>query len=205
MTVALGIKIGNDILRVINGNAKFPMANCWFTYTRDPDRRKFWPIFQTMRATHAERVKHQCPRESPTGEAKSVTLVGWNHHNDPAMKASNQPGGSLQLDGEFLEERMTEHGRLHDLFQERVASNTPYTTKELLKDARKLLELDLILLVGSDLTWNKTERGVAPRTDASQTSALIRPPQPASGGRVNSDEDGDEDSEDNDDDNDQDY
>ena len=62
-----------------------------------------------MRATHAERVKNQCPRESPTGEAMSVTLVGWNHHNDPAMKASDQPGGSLQIDGEFLEARMTEH------------------------------------------------------------------------------------------------
>ena len=62
------------------------------------------------------------------------------------------------------------------------------------------MELDLILLVGSDLPWDKTLRGVAPRTDASQTSALIRPPQAASGGGVNNDEDGDEDSEDNDDD-----
>ena len=87
---------------------------------------------------------------------------------------------------------------MHDLFQERVASKTPYITKELLKDARKLLELDLILLVGSDLTWDKTQRGVDPRTQAA--SALIRPPQAASGGGVNDDKDGDEDSEDNDDD-----
>ena len=123
-----------------------------------------------MRATHAERVKNQCPRESPTGERMDVTLEGWNHHNDPAMKKSDQPGGSLKVDGEFQNEHMTEHGRLHDLFQERMASKTPYTTKDLLKDARNLLELDLILLVGSDLTWNKTERGVAPRTDASQVS-----------------------------------
>ena len=64
-----------------------------------------------MRATHAERVNHQCPRKSPTGEIIDVTLEGWNHHNDPAMKASNQPGGSLQIDGEFLEERMTEKKR----------------------------------------------------------------------------------------------
>ncbi len=75
-----------------------------------------------------------------------VTLEGWNHHNDPAMKKSDQPGGSLKVDGEFQNERMTEHGRLHDLFQERMASKTPYTTKDLLKDARNLLELDLILL-----------------------------------------------------------
>ena len=107
------------------------------------------------------------------------------------MKASNQPGGSLRIDGEFMEERMIEHGRLHNLFKERVASKTPYITKELLKDARNLLELDLILLVGSDLTWDKTQRvgGVAPRTNASQTRALIRPPQAASGGGVNNDED----------------
>ena len=131
-----------------------------------------------------------------------VTLEGWNHHNDPAMKKSDQPGGSLKVDGEFQKERMTENKRLHDLFQARVASKTPYLTKELLKDAQKLLELDLILLVGSDLTWNKTERGVAPRTDASQsqTSALIRAPTAASGGGVNDDEDSDEGSEDNDDD-----
>ena len=128
-----------------------------------------------------------------------VTLEGWNHHNDPAMKASNQPGGSLHIDGEFQEERMTEHKRLHDLFQDRVASKTPYLTKELLKDARNLLELDLILLVGSDLTWDKPQR-VARRTDEPQTGALIRPPQAASGGGVNNDEDSDEGSEDNDDD-----
>ena len=79
-----------------------------------------------------------------------------------------------------------------------MASKTPYITKELLKDARKLLELDLILLVGSDWTWDKTQRGVDPRTQAA--SALIRPPQAASGGGVNDDKDGDEDSEDNDDD-----
>ena len=135
MTVALGIKIGNDILRVINGNAKSPLANCWFSSSRDPHRKKIWTIFQTIRATHAERVNRQCPRESPTGESMSVTLVGWNHHNDPAMKASNQPGGSRQIDRECLEEHLTEHGRLHDLFQERVASKTLYITKEPLKDA----------------------------------------------------------------------
>ncbi len=36
-----------------------------------------------------------------------------------ASDLSNQTGGSLQIDGEFLEERMTERERLHDLFQER--------------------------------------------------------------------------------------
>ena len=76
----------------------------------------------------------------------SVTLVGWNHHNDPAIKASNQPGGSLQIDGEFLEERMTEHKRLHDLFQERVASKTPYTTKELFEGCSEAIG------IGPDLT-----------------------------------------------------
>ena len=76
MTVALGIKIGNDLLRTINGNAKLPLASCWFTNTRESERRKFWPIFQTMRETHEERVKHQCPQELPAGELIRDTLVG---------------------------------------------------------------------------------------------------------------------------------
>lgn len=84
----------------------WPIVGLQAQGTRETDRKRFSLAFKTMRETHEKRVRNQCPREPPTGEVVCVTLVGWNRHNNPAMKASNQPGGSLRVYGEFLDESM---------------------------------------------------------------------------------------------------
>ncbi len=65
-------------------------------------REQHWP-------THAERVKNQCPRESPSGELQSVSPVGRSHHDDPSLRAVDKAGGSLRCDRAFLDKHMAEH------------------------------------------------------------------------------------------------
>ena len=137
-----------------------------------------------FRKTQPERVKNQLPRESPTGEFQEVTLKGWNHHENPDLVKHDKPGGSLKCDGEFLEKRMREYDRLHALYKKRSASPSfKYNQQQDLKDLRALLELDLILLVGSDLTWDKPELGTA--------AALIK--APCAGGEEGQGDDDDDD------------
>jgi hypothetical protein len=62
-----------------------------------------------MRATHAERVKYQRTRNSPTGEIQSITLVGFNDHDGASLRNADQGGGSLRRDGEFCDKACEEY------------------------------------------------------------------------------------------------
>ena len=82
---------------------------------------------------------------------------------------------------------MREYERLHDLYKTRSALPAfKYTQQQDLNDLRALLELDLILLVGSDLTWDKPELRTA--------AALIK--APCAGGEEGQGDDDDDDDDD---------
>ena len=80
LTVELGTKIGNDLLKLINENSSIPLGKCWLRGSKEKERKDFFKAFEMFRKTQPERVKNQLPRESPTGEIQEVTLKGWNHH-----------------------------------------------------------------------------------------------------------------------------